>query len=226
MRRAGLTIIALVIGTALSGAAWAQTAGGGGATGGGAGAGGWPAAEPGGAGATGVPAGPVVTPGTAGQNQLTPTMPTGSPTQRTVTGVNQNEQLRTTPGAPSDTTSTGAGAMPNDAPAGSTTTRTRLGPGSETGRVPRDSNANVATGVEGPGQLSRPTAFELHSGRVRKHLSDDEAVGILALGSKRCSSGLLPTACLVLGGRRGERDLPGAAGFCVATLRALAREGG
>lgn len=158
MRRAGLTIIALVIGTALSGAAWAQTAGGGGATGGGAGAGG---------GATGVPAGPV-TPGTAGQNQLTPTMPTGSPTQRTVTGVNQNEQLRTTPGAPSDTTSTGAGAMPNDAPAGSTTTRTRLGPGSETGRVPRDSNANVATGVEGPGQLSRPTAFELHSGRVPK----------------------------------------------------------
>ena len=158
-------------------------------------------------------------------NQLTPTMPTGSPTQRTVTGVNQNEQLRTTPGAPSDTTSTGAGAMPNDAPAGSTTTRTRLGPGSETGRVPRDSNANVATGVEGPGQLSRPTAFELHSGRVRKHLGDDEAVGI----GRWAVSGALPAAAYrlsCLGGRRGERDLPGAAGFCVATCGRWRGEGG
>jgi hypothetical protein len=32
--------------------------------------------------------------------------------------------------------------------------------------VASDSNAN--TGVEGPGQLSRPTAFELYSGRVPK----------------------------------------------------------
>jgi hypothetical protein len=54
--------------------------------------------------------------------------------------------------------------MSSDAPAGSTTTRTRLGPGTATGRVPKDSN--VVSGVEGPGQLSRPTAFELRSGRV------------------------------------------------------------
>jgi hypothetical protein len=161
MRRAGLTIIALAVGTALSGAAWAQTTGGGGAPTGGAGGVG------GAGGAVGAPAGPA-TPGTAGQNQLTPTMPTGSPTQRSVTGVNQNDQLSTTPASPSDTTTTdtGAGTMPSDAPAGSTTTRTRLGGGTATGRAAKDSNADVASGVEGPGQLSRPTAFELHSGRV------------------------------------------------------------
>jgi hypothetical protein len=157
MRRAGLTIIALAIGTALSGAAWAQTAGGGGAATGGAGA------SPGGAGAIGAPAGPA-TPGTAAQNPLTPTTPAGTPIQRSVTGINQNQQLNTTPGAPSDTTETGN--MPSDAPAGSTTTRTRVGPGTATGRVPK--NTNVASDVEGPGQLSRPTAFELHSGRVPK----------------------------------------------------------
>jgi hypothetical protein len=158
MRRAGLTIIGLAIGTALSGAAWAQTAGGGGAaTGGGAGGGGS---------AVGAPLGPS-TPGTAAQNPLNPTTPAGTPTQRAVTGINQNQQLSTTPGAPSDTTTdTGAGNMPSDAPAGSTTTRTRVGPGTATGRVPRETN--VASGVEGPGQLSRPTAFELHSGRVPK----------------------------------------------------------
>jgi len=150
MRRAGLTIIALVIGTALSGAAWAQTSGGGGAATGGA---------------TGAPLGPA-TPGTAAQSPLNPTTPASTPIQRSVTGVNQNEQLSTTPTAPSDTTATGTGDMPSDAPAGSTTTRTRVGPGTATGRVPKDTNADVASGVEGPGQLSRPTAFELHSGRV------------------------------------------------------------
>jgi hypothetical protein len=166
MRRAGLTFIALVAGIALSGAAWAQTTGGGGAgTGGGTGAGGGAAGTAGAGGAVGAPTGGA-TPSTAEQNQLTPTSPTGSPTQRTVTGVNQNEELRTTPTTPSDTTDTGAGTMPSDAPAGSTTTRTRLGPGTATGRVPKNSNADVASGVEGPGQLSRPTAFELHSGRV------------------------------------------------------------
>ena len=159
MRRAGLTIIALVIGTALTGAAWAQTQGGGGAATGGAGA------SPGGGGATGAPLGPA-TPGTAAQSPLNPTTPAGTPIQRAVTGVNQNQQLSTTPGAPSDTTGTGTGNMPSDAPAGSTTTRTRVGPGTATGRVPK--NTNVASDVEGPGQLSRPTAFELHSGRVPK----------------------------------------------------------
>jgi hypothetical protein len=157
MRRAGLTIISLVIGTALSGVAWAQTSGGGGA-----------GASPGGGGSSvGAPLGPS-TPGTAAQSPLNPTTPTGTPTQRTVTGIIQNEQLRTTPGAPADTTNTGAGNMPSDAPAGSTTTRTRIGGGTATGRVPKDTNANVASGVDGPGQLSPPTAFELHSGRVPK----------------------------------------------------------
>src|SRR5262245_19937231 len=154
MRRAGLTIIALVIGTALTGAAWAQTSGGGGA-----------GASPGGGGAAGAPLGPA-TPGTAAQSPLNPTTPAGTPSQRSVTGINQNQQLNTTPGAPSDTTGTETGNMPSDAPAGSTTTRTRVGPGTATGRVPKDTNADVASGVEGPGQLSRPTAFELHSGRV------------------------------------------------------------
>ena len=91
-----------------------------------------PAAEPEPAAARPVPAGPARI--RHRRTSRDPTMPTGSPTQRRT--VNHTKQQRTTPGAPSDTTSTGAGAMPNDAPAGSTTTRTRLGPGSETGRVP------------------------------------------------------------------------------------------
>jgi hypothetical protein len=164
MRRGSLTIIALVVGTALSGAAWAQTTGGGAGAGGGAGGVGGGA---GGAGAIGAPSGPA-TPGTAAQSPQLATTPSGTPIRRSATGVNQNDQLRTTPGAATDTTDTGTGNMSGDAPAGSTTTRTRLGPGTATGRVPKDSNADVASGVEGPGQLSRPTAFELHSGRVPK----------------------------------------------------------
>src|SRR4051794_31264724 len=89
MKRAGLTVIAVIVGTALSGAALAQTAGGG-AAGGGAGTG------VGGAGSVGVPLGPS-TPGTAAPSPLNPSTAVGTPTQRTLTGINQNEQLRSSP---------------------------------------------------------------------------------------------------------------------------------
>src|SRR5436190_8776411 len=95
MKRAGLTVIAVIVGTALSGAALAQTAGGGGAAGGGA-AGGGASTGVGGAGSVGVPLGPS-TPGTAAPSPLNPSTAVGTPTQRTLTGINQNEQLRSSP---------------------------------------------------------------------------------------------------------------------------------
>jgi hypothetical protein len=158
MRRAGLKIIALVIGTALSGAAWAQTSGGGAATGGGG--------ATGGGSSVGVPLGPS-TPGTAAPNPLNPSAAVGTPTRRTTTGINQNEQLRNSPDTqPAAVIPGRAGGTVSDMPAGTTDTRTgrsTIG-GTATGRVPQTSNA--ATGVDGPGQLSPPTAFELYSGRV------------------------------------------------------------
>jgi hypothetical protein len=167
MKRAGLTVIAVIVGTALSGAALAQTAGGGGAAGGGA-AGGGAGTGVGGAGWVGVPLGPS-TPGTAAPSPLNPSTAVGTPTQRTLTGINQNEQLRSSPTTePSainpgqaGSTATGTGTGPADTRTGRSTIS-----GTASGRVASDSNAN--TGVEGPGQLSRPTAFELYSGRVPK----------------------------------------------------------
>jgi hypothetical protein len=154
MRRAALTIISLVVGTAISGAAWAQTPGGGAGTGGGS--------------SVGVPLGPA-TPGTAAPNPLNPSAAVGTPTQRTTTGINQNEQLRSAPSTQPDAINPGqAGGRVSDMPAGPNNTRTgrsTIG-GTATGRVPQDSN--VASGVDGPGQLSPPTAFELYSGRVPK----------------------------------------------------------
>jgi hypothetical protein len=170
MKRAGLMVIAVIVGTALSGAALGQTAGGGAAGGGAAGgaAAGGAGTATGGAGAVGAPLGPS-TPGTAAPSPLNPSTAVGTPTQRTLTGINQNQQLRSTPSAePSainpgqaGSTATGTGTGPNDTRTG----RSTIG-GTATGRVASDSNAN--TGVEGPGQLSRPTAFELYSGRVPK----------------------------------------------------------
>jgi hypothetical protein len=159
MRRAGLKIIALVVGTVLSGAALAQTSGGGAATGG---------ASTGGGSTVGVPLGPS-TPGTAAPNPLNPSAAVGTPTRRTTTGIIQNEQLRSTPDTQPDAVTPGrTGGTVSDMPAGTTNTRTgrsTIG-GTATGRAPETSN--TATGVDGPGELSPPTAFELYSGRVPK----------------------------------------------------------
>jgi hypothetical protein len=150
MKRAALTI-ALVVGTVLPGAAMAQTTGGGGA-----------------GGAVGAPLGPT-TPGTAAPNPLTPSTATGTPTQRTLTGINQNQQLRGPTTTQPDAVNPGRINGPaSETPAGANDTSTGRSTisGTATGRVPDDSN--VDTGVFGPGQLSPPTAFELHSGRVPK----------------------------------------------------------
>jgi hypothetical protein len=150
MRRAALTI-AVIVGTALPGAAMAQTTGGG-ASGG----------------TVGAPLGPT-TPGTAAPNPLNPSTATGTPTERTLTGINQNQQLSSPSTTQPDAVNPGRvnGPAP-DAPAGANNTRTGRSTisGTATGRVPDDSNAD--TGVDGPGQLSPPTAFELYSGRVPK----------------------------------------------------------
>lgn len=136
-----------------------RTAGGGGAGG---------AAGTAGVGSAGVPLGPS-TPGTAAPNPLTPTTPVGTPSQRTLSGINQNQQLRSTPSTQPDAITPGqVNSGGSDMPAGPNDTRTgrsTIG-GTATGRVANDSNAG--TGVDGPGQLSRPTAFELYSGRVPK----------------------------------------------------------
>jgi hypothetical protein len=122
----------------------------------------------GGAGSVGVPLGPS-TPGTAAPSPLNPSTAVGTPTQRTLNGIEQNQQLRNPPN--------NASPAVNPSQAGSAVTDTMAGPndtttgrstiaGTATGRVPADSN--VLDGVDGPGELSPPSAFELYSGRVPK----------------------------------------------------------
>ena len=126
-------------------------------SGGGAGTGG--GASPGG-GSFGAPLG-LSTSGIAAQSPLNTSTSTGTPTQRTITGINQNEQLRTTPDAQLDATNpSGTSGKASDQPAGSTARSTDTA----TGRGAMDSNVDV----DGPGQLSPPTTFELYGGRVPK----------------------------------------------------------
>ena len=169
MRRAALTIIALIVGTVVSGGAMAQTAGGGAAGGNAAGGGATGGGGTGAGGSVGAPLGPS-TPGTAATGPLNPSTAVGTPSQRTLNGIEQNEQLRspptTTPPPAVDPSQAGSAATdtvagPND----TTTGRSTIG-GTATGRVAKDSN--VTDGVDGPGELSPPTAFELYSGRVPK----------------------------------------------------------
>jgi outer membrane immunogenic protein len=94
------------------------------------------------------------TPVLAAQSPLN-TSTTGTPTQRTITGINQNEQLRTTPDAELDATNpSGTSGKASDQPAGSTARSTD---DTATGRGAMDSNVDD----DGPGQLSPPSAFEL-----------------------------------------------------------------
>ena len=126
-------------------------------SGGGAGIG--SGASPGAGSSIGAPLG-LSTPVLAAQSPLN-TSTTGTPTQRTITGINQNEQLRTTPDAQLDATNpSGTSGKASDQPAGSTARSTDTA----TGRGAMDSNVDV----DGPGQLSPPTAFELYGGRVPK----------------------------------------------------------
>lgn len=126
-------------------------------SGGGAGIG--SGASPGAGSSTGAPLG-LSTPVLAAQSPLN-TSTTGTPTQRTITGINQNEQLRTTPDAQLDATNpSGTSGKASDQPAGSTARSTDTA----TGRGAMDSNVDV----DGPGQLSPPTTFELYGGRVPK----------------------------------------------------------
>ena len=162
MRRAELAIIALIAGTILSGGAMAQTAGGGGAGGGAAGGG------TGAGGSVGAPLGPS-TPGTAATSPLNPSTAVGTPTQRTLNGIEQNQQLRspaTTPSPAINPSQAGSAATDTVAGPNDTTTGRSTISGTATGRVPKDSN--IVDGVDGPGELSPPTAFELYSGRVPK----------------------------------------------------------
>jgi outer membrane immunogenic protein len=83
------------------------------------------------------------------------TSTTGTATQRTVTGIHQNDQLRTTPDAQLDATNpSGTSGSASDQPAGSTARSTY---DTASGQEAIDSNVDV----DGPGQLSPPTAFEL-----------------------------------------------------------------
>ena len=126
-------------------------------SGGGAGIG--SGASPGAGSSIGAPLG-LSTPVLAAQSPLN-TSTTGTPTQRTITGINQNEQLRTTPDAQLDATNpSGTSGKASDQPAGSTARSTDTA----TGRGAMDSNVDV----DGPGQLSPPTTFELYGGRVPK----------------------------------------------------------
>src|SRR6476620_7159963 len=81
------------------------------------------------------------------------TSTTGTPIQRTITGIHQNEQLRTTPNALLDATNpSGASGKAGDQPAGTTALSTD---DTASGQGAMDSNVDV----DGPGQLSPPTAF-------------------------------------------------------------------
>ena len=76
-------------------------------------------ASPGG-GSFGAPLG-LSTSGIAAQSPLTTSTSTGTPRQRTITGINQNEQLRTTPDAQLDATNpSGTSGKASDQTAGST----------------------------------------------------------------------------------------------------------
>ena len=156
-----MSAFAILVGMLLSGAAIAQTAGGNAS-----GAGSTPGAS-----STGTPRPGTVTPGTAG-TQLG--LPSTTPTQRTTTGIIENQQMQNrTADQPSAIEPSPASPPASDIQSGAMITTSRQGSGGTvTGRPShvRDNSetANRDSGVIGPGQLSHPSALEQQSGFVQK----------------------------------------------------------
>ena len=173
MTRSGIGATALVIATLTASAALAQTSGGG-ASGGGTSSGG--GVSTGGGISAPSAAGQVPTGSPSTEPALPSQVPASPALQRAVTGVNKNQQLRDQPlNQPNTVPSSELGNPNADVLGGRATIASDGGAadGTANRRLPRTSM--TVTPVDDPGEISRPTAFELHSGRVPKELP--EALG-------------------------------------------------
>jgi hypothetical protein len=151
MRYLSISLTGALFLTVLSGAAFAQTAGGG---------------SPGSARTPGAASTPsATTPGTVAPGLGGPALPSPSttPTQRATTGVIENQQTLDQPqGQPSTIQPNPVTTNPSDRRTGEVVTISRQGSGgTATGRRSRVNQVEHAlTAVIGPGQLSRPLRME------------------------------------------------------------------